>query len=77
MVSLVDTFEPATIASSGRAGLPNALPSKIGQSNSVQPGQAFGTATQGATFGVFNSTLDRTVGLGTSRQMQLSMRVNF
>jgi hypothetical protein len=59
------------------AQLPNALPSKIGQANSVQPGQAFGATTQGATFGVFNSTLDRTVGLGTSRQMQLSMRVNF
>jgi hypothetical protein len=43
----------------------------------VQPGQAFGPSTQGAAFGAINSTLDRTVGLGTSRQIQLSLRLNF
>lgn len=59
------------------AQLPNALPSRPGQSNTVQPGQAFGPSTQGAAFGVINSTLDRTVGLGTSRQIQLSLRLNF
>ena len=59
------------------AQLPNALPSRPGQNNTVQPGQAFGTSTQGAAFGVINSTLDRTVGLGTSRQIQLSLRLNF
>jgi hypothetical protein len=59
------------------AQLPNAIPSKPGQANTVQPGQAFGAATQGATFGVINSTLDRTVGLGTSRQIQLSLRLSF
>lgn len=59
------------------AQLPNALPSRPGQSNTVQPGQAFGSSTQGAAFGVINSTLDRTVGLGTSRQIQLSLRLNF
>lgn len=59
------------------AQLPNALPSKQGQPNTVQPGQAFSASTQGAAFGVINSTLDRTVGLGTSRQIQLSLRLNF
>lgn len=57
--------------------LPNAIPSRPGQANTVQPGQAFGAATQGAAFGVINSTLDRTVGLGTSRQIQLSLRLSF
>jgi hypothetical protein len=59
------------------AQLPNAIPSRPGQANTVQPGQAFGAATQGAAFGVINSTLDRTVGLGTSRQIQLSLRLSF
>jgi len=59
------------------AQLPNAIPSRIGQSNTLQPGQVYSNATKGAAFGTVQSTLDKTVGLGTSRQLQLSLRVNF
>jgi hypothetical protein len=37
----------------------------------------FSQATAGGTFGVINSTLEKVAGLGTSRQLQLSMRLNF
>jgi hypothetical protein len=59
------------------ASLPNALPSKPGAANTIQPGQAFSSVTAGGIFGVLNSTVERQVGLGTSRQMQLSLRFNF
>ena len=42
----------------------------------VQPGQAF-NATSAGTFGVLNSTVGTTVGLGTNRQVQLAFRFNF
>jgi hypothetical protein len=45
--------------------------------NKLQPGQAFSYATGGSTFGMATSTVTRDVGLGASRQMQLSLRVNF
>jgi hypothetical protein len=61
--------------------LPNALPnSSLGetptQANRVQPGQAF-TAPAAGTFGIVNSTVGTTVGLGTNRQIQLALRFNF
>jgi len=42
-----------------------------------QPGQALTQAQAGSTFGILNSTLNRTVGLGTNRQMQFALRVLF
>lgn len=45
--------------------------------NQLQPGQPFSLASSGGTFGIVNSTVERTVGLGTSRQIQLSLRLNF
>jgi hypothetical protein len=45
--------------------------------NQLQPGQAFSTAAAGGAFGVANSTVERTVGLGTNRQIQLSLRFMF
>jgi hypothetical protein len=61
------------------ATLPNALPGAgqtVGQANTVQPGQAYTSAAAG-TFGRMTSTVGRTVGLGTPRQMQLAIRFNF
>ncbi|MEO7540059.1 MAG: hypothetical protein ABIV21_08515, partial [Pyrinomonadaceae bacterium] len=46
-------------------------------SANLQPGQAFSQATAGATFGVLRSTVGRTVGLGSNRQIQFAMRFNF
>lgn len=55
------------------ATLPNVLTSTA---TSPQPGAAFTTASAGQ-FGVINGTVGRTVGLGTSRQVQFAMRLNF
>jgi hypothetical protein len=45
--------------------------------NSLQPGQAFTQSLAGATFGQLRSTVERTVGLGTNRQIQFALRFNF
>jgi hypothetical protein len=42
----------------------------------LQPGQPFGESQVG-NFGVINSTVGRTVGLGTNRQIQFALRLNF
>jgi outer membrane receptor protein involved in Fe transport len=57
--------------------LPNALPNNaLSEANKVQPGQAYTPGAAG-TFGKMSSTLARTVGLGTNRQVQFAVRVNF
>jgi hypothetical protein len=57
---------------------PATLPNALGTGNSqIQPGQSFSAASAGGAFGVLNRTVDRTVGLGTSRQVQLTLRLNF
>jgi len=48
-----------------------------GTSNVVQPGQAFTQGAAGATFGLLRSTVGRTVGLGSNRQIQFAFRFNF
>jgi len=59
------------------ATLPNALPTNaLTEANKVQPGQPYTSAAAG-TFGTITSTVGRTVGLGTSRQVQFALRVNF
>jgi hypothetical protein len=54
--------------------LNNALGSGV---NQIQPGQAFTSAAAGGNFGIYNATVERAVGLGASRQIQLSLRLNF
>ena len=57
--------------------LPNALPSStLTESNKIQPGQVY-TAAAGGTFGTLPSTVGRTVGLGTNRQVQFAVRLSF
>jgi hypothetical protein len=51
------------------ATLPNSLPG-------LQPGQAF-SPQAAPSFGVITETVGRTVGLGTSRQAQLTIRYSF
>lgn len=46
-------------------------------SNTLQPGQAFTPGAAGSTFGLLRSTVGRTVGLGTNRQIQFAFRFNF
>ena len=59
------------------ATLPNALPTAaLTETNRVQPGQPY-TPAAATTFGTLTSTVGRTVGLGTNRQVQLAFRLNF
>jgi hypothetical protein len=43
----------------------------------LQPGQAFTQSAAGSTFGLLRQTAERTVGLGTNRQVQFALRLNF
>ena len=45
--------------------------------NLLQPGQPFTQAAAGSTFGLLRQTVERTVGLGTNRQVQFALRLNF
>ncbi len=57
--------------------LPNALPNaSLTEAGKVQPGQPYSTAAAG-TFGRYTSTVGRTVGLGTPRQVQFALRYSF
>jgi hypothetical protein len=60
--------------------LPNALPSGAAgtapAANTVQPGQPYTSAAAG-TYGRLTQTVGTTVGLGTNRQIQFAVRVNF
>lgn len=56
---------------------PSVLPQTLtATTGSVQPGVAYTTNNVG-TFGALNSTVGRTVGLGTNRQIQFALRLNF
>lgn len=59
------------------ANPPAQLPNTFGAGLSLQPGQPFTTALAGGAFGVVNRTVERTVGLGTNRQIQFALRLNF
>jgi hypothetical protein len=47
-------------------------------SAALQPGQPFSNATSGSgAFGILNRTVSNQIGLGTNRQIQLALRLNF
>ena len=46
-------------------------------SSGLQPGQAYTQSAAGSTFGLLRQTVERTVGLGTNRQIQFAVRLNF
>ena len=75
-IEVFNVFDRANF-SNPVATLPNALPTNATtEANKVQPGQAFTSAAAGA-FGTLTSTVGRTVGLGTPRQVQFAFRFNF
>jgi hypothetical protein len=43
----------------------------------LQPGQPYTTSAAGGNFGALTSTVSNIVGLGTNRQFQLSLRLNY
>jgi len=61
--------------------LNNALPTittaGVLSTGSLQPGSGFSQSQAGGTFGLLRQTVERTVGLGTSRQIQFALRLNF
>lgn len=68
-ILLGDNLPQVTLTTAG--GITNAA-----LSSGLQPGQPF-SFTQSANFGRINSTVGRTVGLGTNRQIQFALRLNF
>jgi len=56
---------------------PAQLPNTFGAGATLQPGQPFTATLAGSAFGVVNRTIERTVGLGTNRQIQFALRLNF
>ncbi len=46
-------------------------------SSITQPGQAYNQSQAGSSFGQIRSTVGRTVGLGTNRQIQFALRLSF
>jgi len=60
------------------AVLSNALPGTAASVGTfLQPGQAYTSTTSGSAFGIANATVSRDVGLGSQRQLQMSLRLNF
>jgi len=43
----------------------------------IQPGQPYTANAAGGTFGLLRQTVVRDVGLGTNRQIQFALRLNF
>ena len=54
-----------------------ALPTVTGSGTVGQPGQPYTASGAGGTFGLIRQTVVRDVGLGTSRQIQFALRLNF
>jgi hypothetical protein len=81
-----NVFNKANFANPS-ASLANALPNlsfnavsgaySASTSNVVQPGEAYTQSAAGSTFGLLRSTVGRTVGLGSNRQIQFAFRFNF
>jgi hypothetical protein len=46
-------------------------------SSGLQPGQAYTQSAAGTTFGLLRQSVERTVGLGTNRQIQFAVRLTF
>lgn len=58
-------------------GLPTISSAGVLGPNSVQPGQGYTQSIAGSAFGLLRQTVERTVGLGTNRQIQFALRLTF
>ena len=63
-------------ANPGTVRLAQSIPTTSGGTG-AQPGNAFTSANAGSGFGTLTSTVGNQVGLGTNRQLQLSLRLAF
>jgi hypothetical protein len=75
-LEVFNMFDTANFANPGGT-LSAAIPATPGQANTIQPGEAYTAAAAGPAFGRMTSTVGRTVGLGTPRQIQLALRFQF
>ncbi len=66
----------ANFANPGNLRLNTGLPTGP-SATGIQPGAPFSSSVAGGTFGVINSTVSNQIGLGTARQLQLALRLNF
>ena len=73
---IYNIFNHANFANPGNLRLQQVIPSGP-SSSGLQPGQPFSASTAGGNFGVLNSTVSNQIGIGTNRQIQLSLRINF
>lgn len=65
-------------ANPGTVRLAQGIGSSPASANAIQPGTAYpGLNVAGSSFGLLSSTVGNQVGIGTNRQLQLSMRVVF
>lgn len=69
-------FNHANFLNPGNLRLSAGLPTGPGTSG-IQPDVAFSPATAGGNFGVLTSTVSNQIGIGTNRQIQFSLRLNF
>ncbi len=69
-------FNHANFANPGNLRLSQGIGTGPGSAG-IQPGQPFTTSAAGGNFGVQNSTVSNQIGLGTNRQLQLALRLNF
>ncbi len=60
-------------------GIPSGgtFPGGIVTNSGIQPGTPFSSGNAGGNFGVTTSTVSNQIGLGTNRQLQLSLRLSF
>ncbi len=64
-------------ANPGNIRLAQSIPASPLTATNLQPGTPFSSTNAGTLFGAYSSTVGNQVGLGTNRQLQLSLRVNF
>jgi hypothetical protein len=75
-IEVFNVFNTANFANPAGV-LPLALPaSSLTEANKLQPGEAYTSAAAGF-FGRITSTVNKTVGLGSQRQVQFALRLNF
>lgn len=71
-------FNHPNYANPGTVRLNQAIPANASQvGTALQPGQPYTSSAAGSAWGVINQTVGNQVGLGASRQIQLSLRLNF
>ena len=73
-------FNHPNFGNPGANRLNQGIPSAPGNASAIQPGTPYPTglsSTAGSSLGLLSSTIGNQVGIGTNRQLQLSLRLTF